>query len=186
MEEELPAEVVAHWAAKKREFAFVERLQGAEQHWFFIQGLQCLEHGLHLPAASCILNGLEATLRIYVQRFSDPRPDWSLEPSPYRVLSNPLIVQARALGLSVECLAFPGEDDFDDKLNSAKPNRRDVEVVSLRNQLCHGNLWSFINKDLGEKNAIFVPNVLERVVEQLIVISENWAVELQKFRNERT
>lgn len=185
MDKELSAEIVAQLKANERRAAFAARLQRAEQHWFFIQAMQCLDQELYIPATSSLLNGIEATLRIYVQRYSGEKIDWAVEPSAYRVLSNTLILQAQALGLSVDRLAFPGEKDFNQKLLSVKPNRQDVRLVALRNNICHGNVWEFLKDFSGKRDIIFVPELLKPVAIQLLEISEGWAVELQRFREER-
>src|SRR5690606_2790731 len=128
--------------------------------------VQCVDYELYLPATSSLLNGIEATLRIYVHRYTDKEIDWASEPSAYRVLSNSLIVQAQDIGLAVERLAFPGESDFDQKLKSAKPNRQDVRLVTLRNNICHGNVWEFFDDYTGDGDMIFVPELLKPVVTQ--------------------
>ncbi len=179
------SEVSDHWRNLKRQNDFVTRLQAAEQHWFFVQAMQCMDQQLYVPAASSLLNGIEATLRIYVHRYSGSNADWTTEPSAYRVLSNTLICQAKAIGIAVDRLAFPDESDFDEKLRSVKPNRIDVRLVFLRNNICHGNLWPFFEDTTGEGDIIFVPELLKSTTEQLLDVSEAWAAELDRFREER-
>jgi hypothetical protein len=162
---------------------FLENLRGAEFHWFFIQAVKALEHDLYVPAVSSLLNGIEATLRVTLQQIA--APNVPQEPSPYRVFSNKLIQDAHAHGLPVEKLAFPGEGNFFDKLQSAKPCRVDVEVVRMRNNICHGNVFEFINRELGEGNHFFTPECLRELAISLLEISKQWALALGKYRHAR-
>ena len=107
---------------------FFERLCAAEFHWFFIQGIDALMNGLYVPAVSSLLNGIEASLRVTIDQINNPNNEL-LDLSPYKVLSNNLIRDAREIGLPTSSLAFSTESDFDVKLDSQKPNRIDVEIV---------------------------------------------------------
>lgn len=73
--------------------------------------------------------------------------------------------------MPVHLLAFPDESDFSSKLLSAKPNRVDVEIVRQRNNICHGNIFEFINRDLGRPNAFFTPECLQELGEVLLELS---------------
>lgn len=81
--------------------------------------------------------------------------------SPYRVLSNKLILQAQEAGMPVGYLAFNDENDFLAHLTSEKPNKVDVGIVRLRNNICHGNVMEFVNVDLGSENSYFSPELLK-------------------------
>lgn len=162
---------------------FLENLRGAEFHWFFVQAVQALEHDLYVPAVSSLFNGVEATLRVTLQQIADPHVPQA--PSPYRVLSNRLIMEAHAHGMPVEKLAFAGESNFFEKLRSEKSAQVDVEIVRLRNDICHGNVFEFINRELGEENHFFTPECLRDLAASLLEISKQWALELGKFRRER-
>jgi len=160
---------------------FFERLCAAEFHWFFIQGVDALFNGLYIPSVSSFLNGIEASLRITIDQVVKIEPEL-LELSPYKVLSNKLIFDAQLLGMPVSYLAFPDENDFDTKLHSAKPNRIEVEIVRQRNNICHGNILEFINRDLGRENSFFTPVSLRNLAFDLLDISGNWAENLGKYR----
>ena len=162
---------------------FLENLRDAEFHWFFIQAVKALEHDLYVPAVSSLLDGIEVTLRVTLQQIA--ATNIPQEPSPHRVLSNKLIQDAYALGLPVEKLAFPGEGNFFDKLQSTKPCRVDVEVVRIRNNICHGNVFEFINRELGEGNQFFTPECLRELAISLLEVSKQWALALGKYRHER-
>lgn len=162
---------------------FLENLRGAEFHWFFVQAVNALEHDLYLPAVSSLFNGVEATLRVTLEQIADPYVPQP--PSAYRVLSNKLILDAHTHGMPVEKLAFEDESNFFEKLRSAKPARVDVEIVRLRNNICHGNIFEFINRELGEGNNFFTPECLRELAASLLVISKEWALELGKFRRNR-
>lgn len=167
------------WSKERNHF--FEWMCAAEFHWFFVQGLDAIKSGFYVPGISSLLNGFEASLRVTISQVSTEgiAPP---ELSPYKVLSNNLIKQAYELGLPVSYLALPSESDFMEKLDSAKPNRIDVELVRLRNNICHGNILEFINTDLGPENSFFTPECMRELAEILLVVAYSWAQELGKFR----
>lgn len=177
--------IARQWAAQRQFSAeanfFFEALSAAEFHWFFIQGLTALRAELYLPGVSALLNGIEASLRVTIHQLTAD-PTGATEPSPYRVLSNALLSGARDVGLPVEALAFPGEDDFSEKLVTSKKDRRDVEVVRLRNNVCHGNIFEFITPKDGDVDAYFVPDSLKGISAVLLGVSFEWAKALGDFR----
>ncbi len=177
--------IVRQWAAQRQFSAeanfFFEAFSAAEFHWFFVQGLTALRAELYLPGVSALLNGIEASLRVTIHQMTAD-PTGATEPSPYRVLSNVLLLGAREVGLPVEALAFPGEHDFADKLVTSKEDRRDVEVVRLRNNVCHGNIFEFITPNDGVVDAFFTPDALRGISAALLGISFEWARALGDFR----
>lgn len=169
------------WAQERN--YFFEWLCAGEFHWFFVQGLDAIKNEFYVPGVSSLLNGIEASLRVTITQISSE--DIALpEPSQYKVLSNNLIKQAKELGLPVELLAFPGEDDFHENLESVKPNKVDVCIVKQRNNICHGNIFEFINSELGPENSFFTPVSLKPLAESLLTISFAWAQALGKFRRQ--
>lgn len=172
-------ELCAEWAPLRN--FFFERLCVAEFHWFFVQGIDAIMHGLYVPGVSSILNGVEASLRMTLAQIEAGK-EIVMEISPYRVLSNNLILNARDIGMPVSVLAFPSEADFNQKLESQKPNRVDVEIVRYRNNICHGNILEFIDRNLGKKNSFFTPVSLRSLAFLLIDISGEWAEQLGQFR----
>src|SRR5437588_12169196 len=124
------------WSAEMN--FFFEALSAAEFHWFFGQGLAAIRTDLYVPGVSALLNGVEASVRHTLHQIAAERP---IEPelSRYRVLSNTLLRAAGEADIPVEGLAFPGETDFMEKLSSRKGTRIDVEIVHLRNNVCHCN-----------------------------------------------
>jgi len=164
---------------------FFERLCAAEFHWFFVQGVDALMQGLYVPAVSSLFNGVEASLRVTFDQVSKTVSDDVFELSPYSVVSNKLIKSARDIGMPTHCLAFIDEIDFNDKLETQKPQKLDVEIVRLRNNICHGNILEFINRDLGEENYFFTPESLRELAFQLLDISGNWAENLGEFRKSK-
>lgn len=159
---------------------FARHLRGSEFHWFFIQGAQAIRSNLFVPGVSALLNGIEASLRVTVAQLADQGN--ALELSPFRVLSNNLIKNAKELGVPIGSLAFPGETDFLAKLETQKPNRVDVAVVRQRNDICHGNVMGYVNTDLGEDFAFFTPECLRELGSLLIDLSVGWSEELGEFR----
>jgi hypothetical protein len=165
----------------KEQWHFIEHLRGAEIHWFFIEAVKALQNELYIPACSCFLNGIEASMRITMAQAENNSNITEL--SPYKLLSNNLINAAKALGIPVASLAFDNEPDFAAKLASGKPNRIDVELVRNRHNICHGNILEFINSDLGEENRFFTPECLRNLAHQLHRISKSWVVDLGKYRH---
>ena len=163
---------------------FFESLCAAEQHWFFIQGHDAYVNRLYVPALSSLLNGIEATLRVTLHLLSMEPGEDIRDISPYRVLSNALIENAQEAGMPVQYLAFNDEDDYFDKLSSKKPDKIDVRIVRLRNNICHGNVMDFINTDLGPGNSFFTPECLKTVTEQVLAISADWCEALGQFRRQ--
>jgi hypothetical protein len=88
--------------------------------------------------------------------------------------------------MPIESLAFSGEADFLSKLASEKPNRVDVEIVRQRNNICHGNIFEYINRDLGPENSFFTPECLRPLASALLNISYRWADELGKYRRSKS
>ncbi|MDW9974221.1 hypothetical protein GOB98_30110 [Sinorhizobium meliloti] len=72
--------------------------------------------------------------------------------------------------MPVKYLAFNDEEDFFENLKSEKPNRVDVGIVRLRNNICHGNIMDFVNVELGLGNAFFSPELLRPVTERALAI----------------
>lgn len=171
------------WKEAKQEQRFVDALSGAEMHWFFIQGLKAIRLNLHIPAASSLLNGIEASIRITYAQLSTSKelPDGL---SPFQCLSNKLIKQANEIGMPVELLSFPEEDNFFEKLQTKKPNLKSVEIVRQRNNICHGNILEFAKNDLGDDNVFLTPECLREFNSDLLEISFKWADGLGQFREE--
>lgn len=160
---------------------FFEWLCASEFHWFFVQGLDAIRFGFYVPGVSSLLNGIEASLRITISQIQSSDIA-TPEPSQYKVLSNNLIKQADELGLPISLLALPGELDFRKNLLTQKPNKIDVEIVRLRNNICHGNIHEYINTERGPKDSFFTPLSLKDLSEKLISVSILWAQELGKVR----
>ena len=133
---------------------------------------------------SSLLNGVEASLRVTIAQVSSEAKAIE-ELSPYKVLSNNLIQNAAELGMPVDALAFPGEENFREKLTSEKPSRIDVEIVRQRNNICHGNIFEFINRELGPENSFFTPESLKPLAFTLLKVAHGWADELGKFRRSK-
>lgn len=161
---------------------FFESLCAAEQHWFFVQGHDAYVHELYIPALSSLLNGIEASLRVTLHLLDKEAGQDIRDLSPYRVLSNNLILQAHEAGMPVKYLAFNDEADFFTHLKSSKPNRVDVGIVRLRNNICHGNVMDFINTELGPENSFFSPELVKTVTEKVLAISADWCEALGHFR----
>ncbi|CAM3848241.1 hypothetical protein [Rheinheimera salexigens] len=162
---------------------FLQQGLGAEVHWFFSQGFDALTSGLFLPACASFIIGIEASLRVTMHQINIPARVEELDPA--KTLSNRLINKAQENGLPVKLLAFPKEHDFDEKLASIKPNQKNIEIVRIRHNLCHGNILEYINTELGEDNVFFTPDCCRGLAICLYFISKNWAKGLGEFRAKR-
>lgn len=160
---------------------FFKRLSGAEFHWFFVQGFDALLTNLYLPSILSFLNGIEASLRITIAQINE-KETGSFCLNPKIVLSNKLILTAQQKGLPINYLAFPNENNFKVNLNSPKSNKINVEIVRLRNNICHGNILEFVNTDLGSDNKFFTPDLLRNLALDILNISGVWAEHLGEYR----
>lgn len=179
MDEELQQHLEQVRREHEERMFFLQHHLGAEVHWFFSQGSEALKQGLILPACSSFIIGIEASLRVTMAQINRPAPVGELDPT--RILSNRLLIAARSAGLPVEKLAFPAEADFFQKLESIKPNQRNVEIVRVRHNLCHGNILEYINKELGEDNHFFTPECCLKLAMQLLIVSKAWVEALGIF-----
>ena len=158
----------------------VYTLGAAEFHWHFSQGLRALDSELYVPGVLSLLAGIEASLRFTLYQLnSDAFP---FTDDLGTVLSNSLLRQANESGLPVATLAFPGEADFLANLASRRP---EVRIVSARNDLAHGNVQSFVNRELGDDQAFFTPECLRPLAKELREISIQWAKDLAAYRAAR-
>ena len=180
--------IMRQWDAQRHFSAeanfFFEALSAAELHWFFVQGLTAIRTELYLPGVSALLNGIEASVRVTMHQIAVD-PTGQTEPTPYRVLSNPLLAAAGEAGLPIAALAFPGEESFLQKLVRPKKDREDVEIVRLRNNLCHGNIFEFVTPKSAGVDAYFTPDALGDVSSVLLGVSFDWAQALGDFRRSK-
>ncbi|MCF5658245.1 hypothetical protein, partial [Pseudomonas poae] len=140
---------------------------GAETHWLFIQAYDALKHELYLPACTGFLTGIEGSLRNTMAQVKIPAPIDNVD--DISLLSNSLLRQARANGMSIDALAFPGEQDFETNL----PTRQNVELVRVRHTLCHGNILEYVSAQ-EDLPALFTPECCRDLANKLHVISRNW------------
>ena len=177
-------QVMLDWSADYQEkIYFAEQDLGPEVHWFFTQALQALKTELYLPACTSFLNGIEASLRITMSQLDNPVRVVELD--PLKTLSNRLLKSALDMGLPVETLAFPEEDNFIERLESKRPYQICTEVVRVRHNLCHGNILEYINTDLGQDYAFFTPECCKELAHLLYKLSKEWTKQLGSFRRER-
>lgn len=159
---------------------FIEQKHGAEINWFFTQAAQALDSELYLPACSSFLIGIEASLRVTLAQVENTARIQKFYSD--KTLSNRLLKSAQDAGLPVKALAFPGENNFQERLESIKPNKINAEIVRVRHDICHGNILEYINVELGEKNAFFTPECCRELANQLHQLSKEWASQLREFK----
>jgi len=155
----------------------VHQLRAAEFHWHFAQGIRAVEQELYIPGSLALLAGIETSIRLTL--YQSKQNTFPFEQDLGTVLSNSLIRQARDNGLPIALLAFPGEADFADRLDTNKPG---VRIVELRNDLAHGNVQRFVNRELGDSDAFFTPECLRELSLELLAISVAWSEALAMYR----
>lgn len=156
---------------------FMRALAPSPFHWQFQQAYDALQNDLYLPGLSGLLNGIEASLRTICCHIKDIPLDGDLG----RVMSNGLLKEARDHGMNIEKLAFPGEEDFMDCLDNPKAP---VQLVRLRNDICHGNFQSYGRELLGIGD-FFTPECLGPVSATLLDVCFEWALEVAGFMESR-
>lgn len=157
---------------------WIEHSLGAESHWLFIQAYDALRHELYLPACTGFLTGVEASLRNTLAQVQNPMNVKNLK--GISTLSNPLLNVARTNGINIDCLVFPGEEDFEVKLAT---RHNHVELVRIRHTLCHGNILEYISEQEGLP-PLFTPECCRDLAETLHTISREWVASLGAFRRQ--
>jgi hypothetical protein len=161
----------------ERRQRYLERPLGPLVHWFFVQGVQALQQDLYLPGVASLILGIESSTRVTMKEIEGT--DFLADQDLGKLLSNSLLRDAKEAGLPVWALAFPGEKDFEKKLQFRKPH---VEIVRVRHDLAHGNVLAFVNEELGADNLLFTPECLRDLSNVLEDVCDRWTEELTKFR----
>ena len=154
-------------------------LRAPEFHWHFSQGLRAVDAELYVPGVLCLLAGIEASIRFTLRRLESRAFPFNADLGT--VLSNALLREADKAGIPIQSLAFAGETDFASNLLQRQP---EVRIVKVRNDLAHGNVQAFVNRDLGDDLAFFTPECLRPLAVELRAMSLRWAKELALFRSE--
>ncbi|USX20950.1 hypothetical protein NHH82_01915 [Oxalobacteraceae bacterium OTU3REALA1] len=173
----MPDDIAEQFRSFADQHNYYRRLRGAETHWFFVEAEKALRHGLHIAAVLSFINGIEASIRTNVLYQQGKFDEESM--SKVDIMKNAMLREARAIGLRVEILAFPDEVDFEEKLNS-KDKR--VELVRVRNNLCHGNVFEYFQKVPDTDETIFTSECMQGLALILRDISEKWSKEIERFK----
>lgn len=160
---------------------FIEQRLGSEIHWFFTQGTQALKSELYLPACSSFIIGIEASLRMTLAALENKSRVKELDSK--KTLSNRLLLSAKEKGLPIELLSFPGEGNFSTNLSTKGKTLRNVEIVRVRHNLCHGNILEYVNTELGENNEFFTPECCRNLTKTIYEISRKWTQGLGEYQN---
>jgi hypothetical protein len=169
-----------------KNISFINTLQAAEMHWHFEEAALALKHKLYISAVitycAAIENSIKSTLmslkmaQNVVPSLEFLRTSISTEPMLYDCL-----IVANKKGIPLDSLLFPGEKDMNLIL---KNNKIKPRIVNLRNAICHGNIYEYM-QDIGNplgKEIVFVPSMLADDARLLANISINFANDLAKFR----
>lgn len=144
--------------------------QGAERSWFFVEGKFAFEQERYLASLLSYVVGIEACLRTFYCYHQGYR----LSDAKYNsiILNNGLLHDCKRSGLQVEVLAFPEESGF---LQTIQDNKSKVEIVSLRNDICHGNTVRFHKEDT------FHPEHAKETAARVIELADALAREIRRF-----
>lgn len=149
--------------------------EGAEYHWFFLDGLKAFQNGAILASLTSFICGIEASLRstLYLLE-DDPQDDLYIKD----IMNKKTLKKALEKGLPIESLAFKDENDF--LKNVIEGNQ--TKIMLLRNDLMHGNINKY--SELVDGDRMFFPTNMFEVTTEIMMISKSWIRELVKFKNE--
>lgn len=154
---------------------YVKELQAAELHWHFHQASAALASNLYMPGVITFLAAIENSIRSTLYQLKNA--GYPVEGELGITLSNRLLRDAHEIEMPIETLALGGEDI----LMGIKRNHPHVGIVSVRHDLCHGNVQNYINRELG----FFTPECLREVSIEIEQIAQRWASGLGSFRAEK-
>lgn len=157
---------------------WLQHALGAENHWLFVQAYDAWKLELYLPACAGFLTGIEASLRNTMAQVKNPAPVENID--DISTLSNSLLRQARAGGMVIDDLAFPGEQNFEGNLLTRSTH---VELVKVRHTLCHGNILQYLRAE-DDVGSFFTPECCRDLANNLHTISRNWVASLGAYRKE--
>nr|WP_320048885.1 hypothetical protein [uncultured Desulfuromonas sp.] len=172
----MPKDVGEKFRAFAMTHNYARRINAAETHWYFIEGAQAFHHGLYLASSLSFLNGIESSIRALLMYIDQGFENDDLVGPTF---SNRLLRDAQKVGLNVEILAFDDEPDFLTDIQSNKPN---VKIVQTRHNLCHGNVFEYIEDIPVTNDRIFTPNSLYPLASKLRDLGEAWSKEIERFK----
>jgi len=160
---------------------FFNQFRNSKFHWFFMEAVDSYQNKLYISSILCILNGIEASLRVTLRQKSG---DGIYNSSLGKTLNNKLLREAKSIGIPVGILRLPGEDKakFDKKM-SPNGSTKPVDILQLRHEFCHGNLSEYLEK-ISDETAYFEPAMLHNLNVELLDMSHLWANHLSSWRFE--
>ncbi|EXS35238.1 hypothetical protein [Acinetobacter sp. 826659] len=153
---------------------FEENYNGAEFHWYFLEGLNAFFNEHYLPALLSLICGIEASLRSTLHLISNSEVDRLYIPEN---MNKQMIITAKQKGLPISALAFRDEYDFHEKLS----NNDKLNLLKLRNDLMHGNISEF-TKSVNDERIFYPIHLLNSLIE-IILISKKWLKDLNEFKS---
>lgn len=156
---------------------------------FFDQATRAIHCELWLAACTAFLNGIETSLRVTMKlKASQAHQQQPVTPlvdlSDMATLSNALLRRAHQDGMPVTLLAFSDEQDLLAKIADGAPKLPYAEIVRVRHNLCHGNIFEHIitvNDGIGEPVRIFTPECMRHLAQTLSAISKLWVAGLHQY-----
>lgn len=159
----------------------IYKLNAPSFHWHLAQGIRAVEADLYIPGVLSIIAGIEHSIRLTLYQLTGDLNPIECDDLGAYMSGGSLLNDAKQAGMPVDLLAFPDEDDFEQKV----ADKKKVRLVVVRNDLAHGNVSAFINTDLGEGNSFFTPECIRDVAEELVSMATAWAEGIAEFRSEQ-
>lgn len=173
----MPEDEVKKWEKFRSTHNYARNIGGAETHWYFIEGDHSFREGLYIASCLCFINGIESSIRTLLMYINEK---YETLDSKTPNLNNDLIRKTMEAGMDVSILAFPNELDFLEKIKAGKPK---VELVRTRHNICHGNVFEYIQSSDGAEKT-FSPESMKATAAILKNICEPWSKEIFRFKNE--
>lgn len=156
--------------------------------WFFDQATRAIHGELWLASCTAFLNGIETSLRVTMKLKASLAHQQPVTPlvdlSDMATLSNALLRRAHQEGMPVALLVFPDEQDLLAKIADGAPKLPYAEIVRVRHNLCHGNIYEHIiavSDGMGEPVRIFTPECMRDLAQTLSAISKLWVAGLHQY-----
>ena len=151
---------------------YIDKIGTSEIHSLFTEAVRSTNRGLYLGASLCYVAGIEASIRGALARVNG----LSFDDDYGTTLSNSLLKEANKCGLPVEALSMNTDENFKEAIMKKKPY---VKIVKIRNILAHGNLTSFVERDLK----YFTVGSLTGLNSELEYVSKRWILRLSEDKS---
>jgi hypothetical protein len=156
---------------------YVDSVQNSLVHILFKDAIKCGKLELYLAGCITLCTGFEASIKHellktnFLKHISDPKQRLKSMPN----LGDKLLRKAHEFNLPVSHLLLQ-----QDSLDDLKTGR--IRLVSLRNDICHGNFSSFAVK-VDENQGYFTRECVADIYFELVAVSIKWLDALNRANN---